>query len=154
MTRINHRPNVVLSLLACLALALLSGGTVTRAAPSLQRSAAAAPVIQITRQGGNIRPFSVTIDSAGALTTTGIPAHPSLTISKVAVRGLLKLVHAERFFALPLHIHGKLVNPDVATLSITVTTRTRTRTVTEWGARNARFDQLFAVVTAVAGASF
>jgi hypothetical protein len=151
-------PNRFLTLLviavASLALPLLPAGPTTEAALSHQTSRASTPIILISRQGGNIRPFSVAIDANGVVTVTGTQQNTPVTLQKAAVRGLLKLAQAERFFTLPLHIVGKRVNPDVAAISMTVRTAASSRTVTERGARNARFDQLLAVVMAAAQVSF
>jgi len=154
MVHSSHRPKLFIASLAWLASSLLVAGSVVQAAPSARHSHAAVPVIEITRQGGNIRPFSVAIGADGAITVSGIQPRSPVTIPKAAVRGLLTLARAEHFFALSPHIVGQRVNPDVASISITVQTPTRSWTVTERGARNAHFDQFFAVVMAAAQLSF
>ncbi len=149
-----HRPRHLAASLILLALPLLALPSTTWATSSHHSLKAATPVIELIRQGGNIRPFSVALAADGTVTVAGgLPSHGAIVLQKAAVQGLLKLATAERFFALPRHITGKLVNPDIATLSITVVTPGESRTVTERGARNARFDQLFAVVMAVAQVS-
>lgn len=150
MPRFNRVLTVLVIAVAFLALPLLPAGPATQAAPSQHGSRANTPVIVVSRQGGNIRPFSVSIDTDGVAIVTGTRTPAYATLQNAAVRGLLKLAQAERFFALPPHIVAKRVNPDVAAISVTIRTPMRSRTVTERGARNPRFDQLLAVVLAAA----
>jgi hypothetical protein len=72
-------------------------------------------------QGGNIRPWNVTISDDGSVTATGSIKH----IQKLAdptntLNGLLKLADAETFFALPKHVRCSGVLPDVAARWITI----------------------------------
>lgn len=116
---------------------------------------ASAPFV-FGRAGGNIRPFTVTITANGQITmngpvsSTGNRPH----LSAAAIKGLLKLARAERFFNLPDQIEGARVLPDVASLFITVTSNGTTKTVRLHGGHSSAFEQLFAVLMAVAGASY
>lgn len=150
-----HRRRLRSIYLVLPALSLLGAVTVTQAASSQRHVAASTPVIELDRHGGNIRPFSVTVAADGTITVTGgVQGHGTVTIQKAAVQGLLTLAAAERFSALPEHLAGKLVNPDIATFAITVRTPSTSKTVTERGIHNSRFDQLLAVVLAAAQVSF
>ncbi|MDQ2743801.1 MAG: hypothetical protein M3Z66_16110 [Chloroflexota bacterium] len=135
-----------------------AGNAGARSTPSRQHVAVAQLVsttIILGRQGGNIRPFTITIDAGGSVQVSGgVQSHGVTNISKVAVRGLLKLARAEGFFHLRPHLVSPQVLPDVAALYITIVTPSGRTTVTERGAHNAHFDQLFAVLLAAAGAGF
>ena len=109
-------------------------------------------VIAFGRQGGNIRPLTVTVDVNGAVKASyavaGAPAHAPL--SQDTVDGLIKLATAEGFFAMPARIVGHGL-PDIGGRFITIHTATSTKTVTVRFVRNVAFDQLFAVLSAATG---
>jgi hypothetical protein len=96
--------------------------------------------------------LTVTIDANGTVkvsyTVAGAPANARL--SQDAVDGLLKLATAEGFFAMPARIVGHGL-PDIGGRFITIHTATATKTVSVRFVRNAAFDQLFAVLSAVTG---
>jgi len=107
------------------------------------------------RTGGNIRPFTIAIASNGQVVAMGpaLGTAGHVRLSQAALKGLLKLAKAEKFSSLPDRLEGNHVLPDVASLYITVDTGSATKTVRNHGAHVASFDQLFAVLMAVAGAS-
>jgi hypothetical protein len=74
-----------------------------------------------------------------------------LRLSSETLSGLLKLAGAEHFFSLPQML-GEEPTPDGGSFVITIHTTSQTKTVVEQSpTRNARFDQLFAVLSAVVG---
>jgi hypothetical protein len=98
--------------------------------------------------------YSVTIGGNGAVSATGSTTLPSngVHLSRDTLDGLLRLAEAERFFTMPPVINGGEPLPDAGSSSITIHTTSETRTVVEENpTRNARFDQLFAVLSAVVG---
>jgi len=110
-------------------------------------------VFSFGRVGGNIRPFTVTIYADGSITSSGaVTTSPQAHLSPDAIKGLKKLARAEHFDSLPDQIPGSNVNPDIASLFITVTTAQGTKTVKMHGGQSRQFQQLFAVLQAVAGA--
>ncbi len=153
----NHRRfvHMVAAPLAVVALAAapftaLASHTVASHAVSTAGHAPRA-VFVFGREGGNIRPLSVTIDDSGAVMgglTSGTAAAPRL-ISKDAVDGLLKLATAEGFFKLPTQMIGHGL-PDIGGRFITVHMGSTTHTVHLRFVQNAAFDQLYAVLSAVA----
>ena len=122
------------------------------AVASPSRATAVPIVVTFGREGGNVRPLTVTIDANGAVVTSypvvGAPRH--VRLSADALAGLLTLARAEGFFALPTRIVGRGL-PDIGGRFITIHTASRTKTVHVRYVRNAAFDQLYAVLTAVAG---
>jgi hypothetical protein len=99
------------------------------------------------------RSYSVTIYGNGAVSSTGTVLLPvkALRLSKDTLNGLLKLARAESFFSLPQTLGGEPVT-DAGSIAITVHTTSQTKTVVELEpTRNARFDQIFAVLSAVVG---
>jgi hypothetical protein len=104
------------------------------------------------REGGNIRPYTVTIYTDGTVTASG-PVSPTprhLTAAADTIAGLLTLARAEGFFALPTQIVGHGL-PDVGGRFIRIQTAHGTKTVHVRFVRVAAFDQLYAVLLAVAG---
>jgi len=141
---------------AAVAAGVLGGGLSLAGAPPAAVSAppprAAAPLTLFAfgREGGNIRPLTVTIDATGLVTaTTGTATSPP-HLTTDALDGLLTLARAEGFFALPSRIVGHGL-PDVAGRFITIHTATTTKTVHVRFAPNAAFDQLYAVLAAASG---
>ena len=113
------------------------------------RAGANAPLFVFGREGGNIRPFQVTVTNAGMVTGTLNNAH--IQLSPDTLGGLMKLARAEGFFALPNSIVGHGL-PDIAGRYITVTSANGlTKSVHVRFAHNAAFDQLYAVLSAVVG---
>lgn len=113
--------------------------------------AAAHTLFSFGREGGNIRPLTVTIDDIDAVTIT--PSDTNTTrphLSADALAGLLALARAEGFFKLPPQIVGHGL-PDAGGRFITVHTPATMKTVHVRFVRDAAFDQLYAVLTAVAG---
>ena len=106
---------------------------------------------------GEINPshhFSVTIYGSGAVSATGTAGLPSkgLRLSRDTLDGLLRLAEAENFFTMPQILNGGEALPDAGSTVITIHTTSETKTVVEQNpTRNTRFDQLFAVLTAVVG---
>lgn len=118
------------------------------------RQSQGSPPFVFGRVGGNIRPFTVTIASNGQISASGpVSTSARSRVSAAAIKGLIKLARAEGFFALPDQIEGNHVLPDVASLFITVNAGGQTKTVRLHGVHNAPFEQLYAVLTAVAGPS-
>src|ERR1051326_4132163 len=105
------------------------------------------------RTGGNILPFSVTIARNGHVTSHGAvkQANPNLTVSADVLRGLLRLAQAEGFFAMPQLIPCSRGLPDIASLFVTVKRSSGTKTVTVHGFCKARFNEVYDVLSAVAG---
>lgn len=125
--------------------ALASHGTAQQPAALHQ------PAFVAGREGGNIRPSTVTIYSDGTVSVSGAGAgssHPQL--SKDALDGLMKLARAEGFFTLPGRIIGHGL-PDISGRYITIHSAGSTKTVHVRFVQNAAFDQLYAVLMAVAG---
>jgi len=132
-------------------------GAVAVPLPNTGTHAAAAmtqPAFVLGREGGNIRPYSVTIYDDGSVTTSGAVSAPSTRIhlSPDALAGLRKLAQSEGFYAMPTHIVGRGL-PDIAGTFIRVTNRAGSREVHLLHARNTGYEQLYAVLLAVAGVS-
>ena len=104
------------------------------------------------REGGNIRPLTVTIGTTGTVTMSAAAGggRPPGQLSPDALDGLLLLAKAERFFALPAHIVGHGL-PDVSSRFISIQTQRGVKTVQVRFVRNAAFEQLYAVLAAAAG---
>jgi hypothetical protein len=112
-----------------------------------------ASLFVVGREGGNIRPFTVTILEDGTVNTTGAIqlSRQGEKLGPDTLKGLVKLARAEHFFTLPDTISGTNVLPDVASLYVTVRTGNAAKTVREHGSHNSAFSQLYAVVMAAAG---
>jgi hypothetical protein len=114
----------------------------------------ALPSFTFGREGGNIRPYSITIDSTG-MVHGAVPSSAvtkQVKLSKDVLNGLLTLATAEEFFNLPsILTPGTFVNPDIASLFITVHSSGAHKTVREHGTHNREFSQLFAILLAAAG---
>jgi hypothetical protein len=117
-----------------------------------QRNAAPQAAFVFGREGGNIRPYSVTISTDGTVTARGPVSTTTRHLSDPTdvLAGLMKLARAERFFAMPGQIVGHGL-PDVSGRFITIHTASATKTVHVRFVRDAAFDQLYAVLMAVAG---
>ena len=117
-----------------------------------QRPAPPQATFVFGREGGNIRPYTVTIYNDGTVTASG-PVSPTprhLTEAVDTIAGLLTLARAEGFFGLPTQIVGHGL-PDVGGRFIRIHTAHGTKTVHVRFVRVAAFDQLYAVLLAVAG---
>lgn len=121
--------------------------------PAQTGAAAPTPLFQFGRVGGNILPYTVTIDTQGHISSSGpiVLAYPALTLSADTLAGLATLAKAERFSQLPAVIAGAHTLPDIASLFIGMPIGSVMKQVREHGARSARFDQLFAILSAVTG---
>jgi hypothetical protein len=136
---------LVAALVASLMLALIVG-----AADGAQPASAG---FTFGRSGGNIMPFSVVIARDGRMTAHGAVklANPQRPVSADALRGLLRLTQAEGFFSLPRTLSCTRTLPDVASLFVTVSRSSGTKTVAVHGGCKAGFNQIYAVLGAVAG---
>lgn len=111
------------------------------------------PAFVAGREGGNIRPSTVTIYNDGTVSVSGAGAgsnHPQL--SKDALDDLMKLARAEGFFTLSARIIGHGL-PDVGDRYTTIHSAGGVKTVHVRFVQNAAFNQLYAVLMAVAGQS-
>jgi hypothetical protein len=108
----------------------------------------------VGREGGNIRPFSVTIQKDGTVAVTGpvTAKQPTTHLSKDALQALYKLAKAEKFFSLPDQINGSGFHPDTASLYVTITSSSGSKTVKVHATRNTAFSQLYSLILAVGGA--
>jgi len=103
-------------------------------------------------QGGNLRPWSVTISDDGSIAATGSIKHAQkLDDPKNTLNGLLKLADAESFFALPKNLRCSGVLPDIAARWIMIKANGDTKQVSVHGACNAAFSQVYAVLMAAGG---
>jgi hypothetical protein len=108
----------------------------------------------VGREGGNIRPFSVTIQPDGTVAVNGpvTVKRSGVHLSKDAMQALYKLAKAEKFFSLPGTINGPGFYPDTASLFVTVSTSSGSKTVKVHATKNTAFSQLYSLILAVAGA--
>lgn len=106
------------------------------------------PLFAFGREGGNIRPLTITITTTGLV--KGAMNGARMQLSPAALNGLMTLARAEGFFSLPATIVGHGL-PDIAGRYITITTASGAKSVHVRFAHNAAFDQLYAVLSAVAG---
>lgn len=129
----------------------LGGGLVAAHSAPATRAAATHALFSFGREGGNIRPLTVAIDDTGVVTVTPASATaPRSPLTADALAGLLTLARSEGFFKLPPQIIGHGL-PDVGGRFITIHTAATTKTVHVRFVRNVAFDQLYAVLAAVAG---
>ena len=111
------------------------------------------PPFAFGRAGGNIEPFTITIARDGSVSSSGdAPASLAPRASLDAVDGLLKLARTEGFYGLSSLVLCPGSLPDVAGQFVTIRTGTVSKKVTVRGNCRAGFTQLYAVVSAVAGA--
>jgi len=112
----------------------------------------AAPSFAFGRTGGNIVPSKVVISSTGRVTSdSSVPVNKT-PVSLAARNGLVKLAKAEGFFTMTAFTACSGTLPDIAAQFVTVTVAGKTRTVTVHGGCVASFNELYAVLGAVAGA--
>lgn len=140
-----------------LALMLVAGSPwITRASGRVKHSVPAfrpGAVITFGLQGGNIRPWSVTIDRNGTITAASWVAVSNHHLAQPAatLKGLTTLARAEKFAALPANTQCHGVLPDVASRYITLSTNSGMKTVAVHGNCVGHFKQFWAVLNAVAG---
>lgn len=111
----------------------------------------AAPSFAFGRTGGNIVPSKTVISSTGRVTSDNSVPTTKGPVSLAARNGLVKLARAEGFFTMA-NTSCTGTNPDIASQFVTVTAGGKSRTVTVHGACSASFNELYAVISAVAGA--
>jgi hypothetical protein len=152
----------ILAVLAVTPLTALAGhshaGTTCRTTTKKHRFVAAAqgtPAIVFGITGGNIRPWSVTINVNGAVSVDGwvTVQNKSLTSSTNTLKGLLSLAETEGFFSMRSVTRCSGVLPDVASRFISIHTSTGGKRVTVHGSCNAGFEQLYAVLQNSVGLS-
>lgn len=106
-------------------------------------------------RGGNIRPWSVTIDASGIVTPTVISVRTThLNDPADTVAALVTLANAGHVFSLPSFTACAGVLPDIATSYITINTPNGPKSVSYRGNCNRSFAQLWAVLTNLVGLSF
>ena len=150
MTRISLRRIVPVALVLAVALPV----SISAAQPSAGRASGhSGAAFAFGRTGGNIEPFTVTIARDGSISSSGAaPANLAPHASLDAVDGLLKLARTEGFYALPSLVLCQGELPDFAGQFVTIKTGTSSKKVTVRGSCRVGFTQLYAVVSAVAGA--
>jgi hypothetical protein len=118
-----------------------------------QRHAAPPAAFVFGREGGNIRPYTVTILTDGTVTASGPvrTATRRLGDPQDAIAGLMKLARAEQFWAMPAQMVGHGL-PDLSGRFISIHAAGSTKTVHVRFVHVAAFDQLYAVLLAVTGA--
>jgi hypothetical protein len=141
----------VVALLLLLGLPVATLAAAPRHHTSHHNAASDQPVFELGIQGGNIRPYSVTIESNGQVTVSGPVQHGRTALSHTAVLGLLKLARAEQFYRMPATTLCPGTLPDIASRYIAINTTTRSHRVQVHGGCNPSFNQLYAVLAAVAG---
>jgi hypothetical protein len=133
----------VLVVVAALALVLPAGGT---ARPPTQ------PPFSFGRIGGNIVPFTVSINADGAVTHTGPvePSNPNVVVSQARRLALLALARRKGFWSLPRRTLCPDSLPDVASLFVTIHSGARTHTVAVRGDCSSRFTSVYRALAAAA----
>ena len=104
-------------------------------------------------EGGNIRPWSVTVNYNGSIVGNDYrkPTNTHLYDPKNSMNGLQKLAGAEGFVAMPATQQCARVLPDVAARFVTIATATGTHKVSVRGLCNTQFNELWAVLASTAG---
>lgn len=104
-------------------------------------------VFAFGRTGGNILPVRVSIFANGVVTVDGPvrAQQPGVHLSSDAIKGLVKLANAEKFFSLHKRMSGGLY-PDSASLFIRLSSPGKARTVYLHATHNARFEELLALL--------
>jgi len=136
-----RRSPLLLVLAAALLLATPVGG-----------SAQTQPLFQFGRSGGNIEPFSVTINADGTLEHTG-PVHlakPDTRLTQARLAGLLRYARAQHFWSLPTRTSCSRSLPDFASPYVTIHSAGKTRTVTVRGGCRPRFTRIYRALSAAA----
>jgi len=119
--------------------------TAVAAAALAGPAGAASPPLAFGRAGGNIRPFTITIASNGAVHAFGPVGVGRTTLTAAQEASLRTVVAKARLAALPATIRCAAVLPDIATSWI----RVGARTVRVYGNCLARFERVW---NALAGA--
>ena len=106
------------------------------------------PVITFGITGGNIQPWSVSLDGDGSVSATGWMKVRNHTLVDPAstLTGLFKLADADSFFSLPTRTNCSGVLPDIATRYIWLNSRTGSHQVAVRGGCSSRFNQLYAAL--------
>jgi hypothetical protein len=92
------------------------------------RQAANSTTFTFGRRGGNIIPYTVTIDPSGRVSATGITATKT-QVSQTTLADLLQLADSVGFFAMATATACPRTSPDVAALEIHIQTGSRDRAV-------------------------
>jgi hypothetical protein len=100
------------------------------------------------RSGGNIRPQTTTITSAGVVHIAGAPDRHVSVAKRTELRALVRSV---KFFSLPTYTNCPGAHPDVAARFVKVTLGTQVRTVTVHGSCVPRFQKLATALNRAAG---
>lgn len=116
-------------------------------------TAAQKPLFELGRMGGNIEPFTVTIQTDGTIDHTGDVrlAYPGTQLSIARLAALMQLARTQRFWSLPHRTLCPGALPDVASLYVTIHTGGRTRTVSVRGGCSIRFARIYRALSAAAG---
>lgn len=104
-------------------------------------------------EGGNIRPWSVTLNYNGSIVGNDYrkPTNSHLLDPKNSMSGLQKLADAEGSGAMPAMRQCGSVLPDVASRFVTIATAAGTHKVSVRGLCNTHFNELWAVLASTAG---
>jgi hypothetical protein len=113
---------------------------------------AAQPVFSFGRIGGNIIPFTVTIQSDGSVTRSGPVqlSNPNVNVAKARRLALLALARRKGFWSLPRRTLCRDSLPDVASLFVTIRSGIRTHTVAVRGECSSNFTSVYRALTAAA----
>lgn len=114
-------------------------------------TAAQKPLFELGRMGGNIEPFTVTIQTDGTIDHTGDVrlAYPGTQLSIARLAALMQLARTQRFWSLPHRTLCPGALPDVASLYVTIHTGT-TRTVIVRGGCKPRFTRVYRALASAA----
>ncbi len=104
-------------------------------------------------EGGNLRPWSVTVNYSGSIVANDYrkPMNTHLYDPKNSMNGLQKLADAEGFGAMPAERQCGSALPDVASRFVTIITAAGTHKVSVRGLCNRQFNELWAVLASTAG---
>ena len=109
-------------------------------------------IISFGIEGGNIRPFQVTIDGDGTIVMSNQGVHSRRLVDpKDTLNGFLKLADAEGFFSLPAQTGCQGTLPDVGSRFISIQANGDSKRVSVHGSCLTAFDQLYAVLQAAIG---
>lgn len=130
-----------LVLAAALLLALPAGG-----------AAQTQPLFQFGRAGGNIEPFTVTINTDGTLSPSGDVrlTKPDTRLSRARLAALLKYARTQHFWSLAPRTFCSGSLPDFASQYVTIHTAGKTRTVRVRGGCSPRFTRLYRALSVAA----
>jgi hypothetical protein len=110
------------------------------------------PLFQFGRTGGNIEPYTVTINRDGTLDSSGFVrlAKPDTHLSQARLASLLRYARTQRFWTLPKRRICKGSLPDFAAQYVTIHTVSKTRTVRVRGSCSVRFTRIYRALSAAA----